>query len=1095
MLNMKLTAVACAVFGLISTPAQAIDVHTVNDAKGTPFLTLLFFSTADDSSLPRDFTEDQKQQVLAGVDYWARILTITPGGNAPAVINVATSADPAAVAYAISNLATNDPFSPTVVQSILQNLGPDVPGSHGLIVVGPNSFDPMPYTPSLIGLNKNGISLPVVMVHEVAHAMGVLNVVDNSTVGSGTHTLTYGSSLSLYSAGLRDDNDQAALPGQDIWCTGCINIQSGTGVFDVRQNNGYFTGTHVNEVMAGAMKGIPVSMFHEDGRIDDNYMSHFELKNSLMSHQMYRNYTSMMEAELAVLQDIGYQIDRRDFYGSSIYGSNQTITNNNGYFQRNADGTAYIDNTYNQTTQGLGLHVYGSNNTVYQQADLLSEGAGSGGIRVDGEGNAITILPGTKVHANGAYSRGVLFTYGKGHSLVQRGDVMATGEQGIGVSFDFGRNIAGDRDQRGSYIHTVNGVDAALLPELDGALATKFDLTGSVTGRYASIYISDNAHVENINVMQGAQIYGDIISEYDEVDGNGNQRLTQLTFGLTPDADGNATNQADSAFELHFDGNITGKTNLDLQIKGGITTLNGAHSLYRATIEQGATLSGNSSYALNSQGHFTNNGTLIVGAEGNTTITGDYTQTATGSLQVGLSGDNTIHNLVVAGNATVDGALVIAPQRSWFADGTTVTSNKWIDATSLSGSFSNLTVALNSPTLTATASDLGNNTVSVTTHRVTNAYSQYASNAADRQVGEALDAISGNANNSLQSLFAALDFSTSDGSQIQSSLEQLSPASYSEMFHGGLLRERRISQLVAGAGSNDNSTNNTITGNWNTFAIPFGSYYRHAKNGDTIGASGNTYGVVFGGETKASNQWTFGVHGAVTGQSTRVGDTLDASGKSTGIDIGTHARFATNPYQGAHAFGLVRLGVDDNRFDRTVSVNGFNSKSTGKWTGVSFNTAIGGGWRIQTGEASSIGPIAGLDYTVLHRPEVTETGGDGTRLHLDKQNYTSLRAHVGAQWQSTFKTNAGNAFKTSLQAAWHHELKDTAVNQTAAFADYASNRFSSRNTVIAKDSMSVQGGLSYQIKQDVEVSANLSGTVWKGGDREFAGAVSVNWKF
>ena len=176
-----------------------------------------------------------------------------------------------------------------------------------------------------------------------------------------------------------------------------------------------------------------------------------------MSHQRYRSYVNFTEAELAMMQDMGYDIDRRNFYGRSIYNDGVTLTNTQGFSKR--ENGEYVDG-YNNSTFGIGLHVYGSNNNITQAGNIFANGEGAVGVRVDGVNNTITVAKGTEVHADGNYNDGVLIAYGKNHNVNIEGTVTATGENSNALSFNFGTNIAGsDKEYRGSFMRYKKLID------------------------------------------------------------------------------------------------------------------------------------------------------------------------------------------------------------------------------------------------------------------------------------------------------------------------------------------------------------------------------------------------------------------------------------------------------------------------------------------------------------------------------------------------------------------------------------------------------------------------------------------------------------
>lgn len=510
--------------------------------------------------------------------------------------------------------------------------------------------------------SESAVSLQVVLYHEIAHALGIIcgkkdedeNEAGNTNKKYVFSDLPEGSNN--FDSHLVDQNGNYAAEGQEI------SSSDGAGVFFVENLDAdklsatstagrvYFVGENVSEVLGGTgekvkkfqnVDGIPI-LGWENGRPD---FSHINLARGLMSHHNYRSYTALMEAELAIMQDIGYDIDRRNFFGRSIYSdgngaSDNPFKNTQGYFARNAAGTAYEIGKANTATLGIGLHIYGSGNNILQtdegkgdgSADLLACGTGGAGIRIDGVCNTVAVDKGVTVYADGENGRGVLVAYGHDNRVVIDGTVTAAGAGGDGVRFDFGSNsMGGNEEYRGSYLRYQRDVDengnitsSSNIPlnfvierdsisedDLAGPMGSLI-VNGKLYGRDHAVYISKNAFVNNINVNGGARIKGDIVSDWKHFDnglydggwGENKDQGDKLFLQYSEEIHDYDKYHKDLVTALNFkgntemQGNIIGSDNMKMTVNSGTLRHDGSADVVNVKVNQGATLLGKS-YTVN----------------------------------------------------------------------------------------------------------------------------------------------------------------------------------------------------------------------------------------------------------------------------------------------------------------------------------------------------------------------------------------------------------------------------------------------------------------------------------------------------------------
>lgn len=877
--------------------------------------------------------------------------------------------------------------------------------------------------------------------------------------------------------------------------------------------------------------GIPINCYEGE----DLELSHIELQNSLMSHQSYRNWCTFMEAELALLQDLGYDIDRSKYFGKSIYNSGSE----NDHF-----GTVVSKDWSSAQRQAIGLHVYGSYVDVEQKGSINASGNYSMGIRVDGVGNNVNVA--NYVSANGAGGNALAVTYGKEHNITlqKNAGLVAMGEDGVAARFDFGSNELGDKaGYRGSYINAryVSELEAAYMQEtpgwhmdadmpeaINGALVESFDVNGTLAGKKAAIYISPNAYVQNINIMNGATLTGDIISEWnpeaiiyqnensEEVirpalaEGEG---LTTLTFGVKADEYGNAVFDdegkatADEAFKLNYDGNIKGAASLDVAVMGGELGFNGEADVHSVLISEGAALSGNGSYKIAEGNVFANNGTFKLSQDlQETKIDGDYAQGATGTLIAGFNGQNQSDKLVVTGNAKLEGTIALAPVAGYYSGDTTV---KVVDAGSIDNSEvkAELTDADISPILkfAITKEDSDAATYTITASRDADAYTQCADDSVSRGLAAAFDKSAGSATGDAQKLVGAIDFA-GDKSAVNAALKKLNPAIYSSSaqvtlnthtmlnnldYLGSFSAHERPQSVQAAGGRGPAVSAEPKRNAWRNIVMPFSSY-TDQHDGSRAYTSHNS-GVLGAMERTLDNGLTLGYHAAVNHQSA---SESGSSVKGEGLYLGTQASYAPGEWNGWSLFGSARLGVEQMRSHRNVAAGTYTGTADADWTGYSGSFRLGTALAKEHGVVKS-GPFAALDYSFVHRPSVTEDGG-AIRTQLDSATYDSLRTQLGYQL-TTLPKKLDNYDSTEWQAhfsaAWNHELLSDNGSTSYTLADLPGATITDKAGLYGRDSLGLLAGVTFRTPKSLDITVNLGSDIYRKGGSAVYGKVGLEWKF
>ncbi|MDY7578802.1 autotransporter domain-containing protein [Herbaspirillum sp. RTI4] len=214
----------------------------------------------------------------------------------------------------------------------------------------------------------------------------------------------------------------------------------------------------------------------------------------------------------------------------------------------------------------------------------------------------------------------------------------------------------------------------------------------------------------------------------------------------------------------------------------------------------------------------------------------------------------------------------------------------------------------------------------------------------------------------------------------------------------------------------------------------FGGVSNQGQRDSVSGYRANYGGVLIGADTEVSDQWRAG--GLVSYANTSVNDSGDNAGSSTRVasyGLVAYARYTNNPWYVDLEAGAVRQQYSTSR---SISFPGFAGTAEGDFNGLQYITAVQTGYPIKLGEGlfnATVTPIAGLTYSTLHQNGYTETGGNGAALSVSAADNTSLKSELGAKLERSFATDYGDLVP-SVQLSWRHEYHNTPLQSVANFS-------------------------------------------------------------
>jgi outer membrane autotransporter protein len=521
-------------------------------------------------------------------------------------------------------------------------------------------------------------------------------------------------------------------------------------------------------------------------------------------------------------------------------------------------------------------------------------------------------------------------------------------------------------------------------------------------------------------------------------------------------------------------------------------------------------------------GTFINNGSLTPGDDpGSFTVVGDYTQGATGVLNIEVEGTTpgspTGYSVLhVTGNATLGGTLKLT-----YLNGFKPSLGQTYDFLNVDGTTTNNFASLEIIGL-LTEDVVGSFTPdSVTITSITRDYSNPSLNAQltsnQRAVGSSLNSVANSATGDLNTLLTSID-NLGTAQQIGQAFDQLSPQrlqifrsiafdNYSFFTqqlddHFANLRDGMTGLDTTGFAFSDaalgsslsqikghllawqpeptpgllsdtanpvlggvNMSDNRVSENdrWSAFITGNVTLADLDSSTDVSHSSYSTGGITLGADYRLNRNWTVG---ALFGYNHTDAD-LDNENSTATVDTYSPGLYAAYTNQGWYANGIFNYGYNSYTENRNIIFSGTDRTAIGAPQGNQYSTDLDGGYEFHLGDFT-VGPSLGLNYVHLDINSFSEGDAGAASLNIQEQSADSLRSRLGfdARWQIRY---LATQFTYHLSAHWQHEFMDNSQSIVSSLESPGDTAFTVQGTGPDRDSALIDAGVDVLATRNVDL--------------------------